>query len=192
MGQSDGGDDDRRGVEMDTSDTRSAADSELAEACDAGLLRVYGGAPDANVRERLDRELGLIARHGWARGFLSVAAAASVVRSMGVLVGPAPAGSGGSLALYVLGAGSVDPLEHSLVFERACRSSDAVLEYWMDVPSRRLDAVAAELGALPLSQSACRLEVDGATIDIRGLAVLDRQEVVLSTTCARGDSVAGG
>ncbi len=93
-----------------------SGDAVLRQRCEAGLAR--RGLPDtSSVRERLDAELGVIARLRYPTYFLTVADVCDLIRDLGVRV--AARGSGaGSLVTYALGISGVDPLRHGLVFER--------------------------------------------------------------------------
>jgi len=174
---------------MGTESTDRTADSELRKTCEAGTLRLYGTDSAANVRERLEHELALIEELGWARGFLTVLATVRAIRDIGVPIGSTPGSSAGSFAYYVLGVTDVDPLEHDLLFERFLLEHDGVLKFTVDIPFRRLNLVAAALGAPPVSTSVCRIEADGVTIGIRGLEVLDRNEATLAKVSAEGGPV---
>jgi len=82
----------------------------------AGAHARYG-RPSAAARERLDRELALIRRMGFADYFLVVADIVRYARGLGTPV--AGRGSGASsLAAYCLGITNVDPLAYGLPFER--------------------------------------------------------------------------
>jgi DNA-directed DNA polymerase III PolC len=81
-----------------------------------GARSRYGAVGDA-VRSRLERELDLIARLGFADYFLVVADIVRHARSLGTPV--AGRGSGASsLVAYCLGITNVDPLRFNLPFER--------------------------------------------------------------------------
>jgi error-prone DNA polymerase len=69
------------------------------------------------VTERLDHELGIIARTGLASYFLTVADVADLIRARGIRC--AIRGSGaGCLVNYLIGISGIDPLEHGLIMER--------------------------------------------------------------------------
>jgi error-prone DNA polymerase len=88
----------------------------LRQRCDAGLGR-RGMALTAQVRQRLDDELGVIGQLGYPAYFLTIADVVDLVKGMGVRC--AARGSGaGSLVNYLLGISDVDPIEHRLLMER--------------------------------------------------------------------------
>ncbi len=96
---------------------RSSADAVLRGRCEAGLGRRY--APDqlTACRRRLDDELDVIGRLGYASYFLTVADVTDLIRAMEVRV--AARGSGaGSLVNYLLGVSGVDPIRYGLLMER--------------------------------------------------------------------------
>lgn len=92
-------------------------DNYLRELCLAGLKDRYGDLPPPNAIERLEHELGIICRMGFAGYFLIVW---DFVRFAGEQGIPASArGSAcGALVSYVLKLSNVDPLEYDLLFER--------------------------------------------------------------------------
>jgi DNA polymerase-3 subunit alpha len=89
----------------------------LRELCAEGLRARYGDDPAPAVRERLEHELGIICRMGFASYFLIVWDFVRFAREHGI---PASArGSAcGALVSYVLQLSHVDPLEYDLLFER--------------------------------------------------------------------------
>jgi DNA polymerase III alpha subunit len=108
---------------------------------------------------------------------------------MGVLVGSAPGRSSSSFVLSLLGVTGIDPLVHDLPFDQVLLEREP-LNVVVDIPSRRLDEVAQRLGAAGTSTSIRRIAVDGAVIGIRGLEVLDRDEVALATLAESGVGLA--
>ena len=82
-----------------------------------GLRRRY---PDISVtiEQRLEHELAVIKRMGYAGYFLIVQDFINAARSMGVRVGPGRGSAAGSLVSYALGITDVDPLHFDLLFER--------------------------------------------------------------------------
>jgi DNA polymerase-3 subunit alpha len=94
------------------------ADTYLRELCAKGVAERFGAAPAPAVRERLDRELGVIERMGFTAYFLIVWDFIRYAREAGVPVGPGRGSAAGSLVAYVLGIVDVDPLRYELLFER--------------------------------------------------------------------------
>ena len=69
-------------------------------------------------QERLDYELGVITKTGYAGYFLIVADFIAAARDRGIPVGPGRGSAAGSLVAYALGITDVCPLEFDLLFER--------------------------------------------------------------------------
>jgi DNA polymerase-3 subunit alpha len=93
-----------------------SSDEHLARLCAEGLARRYP-AGAAEPRARLDYELDVVRQTGFADYILVVADFAREARERGILM--AVRGSAAaSIILYTLGVTDIDPLEHTLVFER--------------------------------------------------------------------------
>ncbi|MFI7342619.1 DNA polymerase III subunit alpha [Streptomyces sp. NPDC050085] len=96
--------------------------------------------------DRLNDELGLIERLGYASYFLTVAQVVEDTRELGIRV--AARGSGaGSLVTHLLGVATADPVEHGLLMERFLSDQRAELpDIDIDVESaRRLEVYRAIL-----------------------------------------------
>jgi DNA polymerase-3 subunit alpha len=91
-------------------------DSYLRALCEAGLRRLYGEITPT-LRERLDYELGVIARMGYAPYFLIVQDFVNFARRGGILT-TVRGSAAGSLVLYACGVTDVDPLAYRLPFDR--------------------------------------------------------------------------
>jgi DNA polymerase III subunit alpha len=90
----------------------------LIELATTGAKERYGDPlPDA-VRERLDYELGVITKTGYAGYFLIVADFIKAARDQGIPVGPGRGSAAGSLVAYSLRITNVCPLKFDLLFER--------------------------------------------------------------------------
>ncbi len=89
----------------------------LRELCEQGMYERYGPNPAEAVRNRLDHELNIICKMGFASYFLIVWDFVRFARENGI---PCTArGSGcGAMACYVLFISHVCPLEYDLLFER--------------------------------------------------------------------------
>ena len=85
--------------------------------CDQGL-RVRYGEPRPELEQRLNYELSVINRMGYAGYFLIVKDFIDHARSQGVRVGPGRGSAAGSIVSYCLGITSLDPIEYGLLFER--------------------------------------------------------------------------
>ncbi|MEU3840008.1 DNA polymerase III subunit alpha [Streptomyces sp. NPDC028635] len=122
---------------------RRTAQRALASRAVAGMLRL-GYAGRSAYWERMHDELDIIAHHGFASYFLTVAQVVDDVRGMGIRV--AARGSGaGSLVNHLLGIAHADPVEHRLLMERFLSRERVVLpDIDIDVESaRRLEVYRA-------------------------------------------------
>ena len=93
--------------------TADAAQELRAWATGEFVRRGLGAA----YRERLERELTLIAEKGFADYFLVIADMIRWAKAR-MLVGPGRGSSAGSVVCWLTGITSVDPLAHGLLFER--------------------------------------------------------------------------
>ncbi|WP_086559396.1 DNA polymerase III subunit alpha [Streptomyces africanus] len=122
---------------------RRTAQRTLASRAAAGMvLRGYDRRRE--YWERMHHELDIIAHHGFASYFLTVAQVVDDVREMGIRV--AARGSGaGSLVNHLLGIAHADPIEHRLLMERFLSKERVVLpDIDIDVESaRRLEVYRA-------------------------------------------------
>ncbi|RAJ54415.1 error-prone DNA polymerase [Streptomyces sp. KhCrAH-43] len=122
---------------------RRTAQRVLASRAAAGMvLHGYDRRPE--YWDRMHHELDIIAHHGFASYFLTVAQVVDDVRAMKVRV--AARGSGaGSLVNHLLGIAHADPVEHGLLMERFLSTRRFVLpDIDIDVESaRRLDVYRA-------------------------------------------------
>ncbi len=91
-------------------------DSYLRTLCEQGLRDIYGRVPP-EARQRLDYELSVIARMGYAPYFLIVQDFVRFAKSRGILT-TVRGSAAGSLVLYALRVTDVDPLQYRLPFER--------------------------------------------------------------------------
>ncbi|MGX5188019.1 DNA polymerase III subunit alpha [Streptomyces avermitilis] len=125
---------------------RRTAQRVLTSRAAAGMVR-HGYADRRDYWERMHRELDIIAHHGFASYFLTVAQVVDDVRDMGIRV--AARGSGaGSLVNHLLGIAHADPVEHGLLMERFLSKRRAVLpDIDIDVESaRRIEVYRAIIG----------------------------------------------
>ncbi|GAA2413936.1 DNA polymerase III subunit alpha [Streptomyces pulveraceus] len=122
---------------------RRTAQRVLASRAAAGMvLRGYDRRRD--YWERMHQELDIIAHHGFASYFLTVAQVVDDTRAMKVRVTARGSGAG-SLVNHLLGIAHADPVEHGLLMERFLSKRRFVLpDIDIDVESaRRLDVYRA-------------------------------------------------
>ena len=98
--------------------------SELRKRAEAGLVRrlasagLAPGRTEAEYRERLDFELGVIANMKYPGYFLIVADFIQWAKAKGIPVGPGRGSGAGSLVSYALTITDLDPIRFGLLFER--------------------------------------------------------------------------
>ena len=96
----------------------------LVRLAEAGARERYAGGAESDaplpphIRERLDYELGVITKTGYAGYFLIVADFIKAARDRGIPVGPGRGSAAGSLVAYALKITDVCPLKYDLLFER--------------------------------------------------------------------------
>ncbi|MET9961210.1 DNA polymerase III subunit alpha [Streptomyces sp. NPDC006326] len=106
-----------------------------SRATAAMVLRGYAG--DAAYWERMQHELDIIAYHGFASYFLTVAQVVDDVREMGIRVTARGSGAG-SLVNHLLGIAHADPVANGLLMERFLSKRRRVLpDIDVDVESAR-------------------------------------------------------
>jgi DNA polymerase III subunit alpha len=92
------------------------AQSYLRHLCEEGLRRKFGRITP-ELQERLDYELAVIERMGYAPYFLIVQDFVNFARSRGILT-TVRGSAAGSLVLYACGVTDVDPIAYRLPFDR--------------------------------------------------------------------------
>jgi DNA polymerase-3 subunit alpha len=90
----------------------------LVRLSTAGAEQRYGSPLPALHQERLDYELGVITKTGYAGYFLITADFIQAARDRGIPVGPGRGSAAGSLVAYALGITDVCPIKYDLLFER--------------------------------------------------------------------------
>jgi DNA polymerase III subunit alpha len=108
-------------------------------------------------QKRLDRELDVICKMGFAGYFLIVADFIRWSRDNGVPVGPGRGSGAGSLVAYVLAITDLDPIEHELLFERFLNPErvsmpDFDVDFCMEGRDRVIAYVAEKYGRERVSQ----------------------------------------
>jgi DNA polymerase-3 subunit alpha len=101
------------------------AEAYLNTLCREGLSERYAGRPEwrdaayrSAVTERLEYELSVICKMGFADYFLIVWDFIRFARERGIATGPGRGSSAGSLVAYVLRITDIDPIRYRLLFER--------------------------------------------------------------------------
>jgi len=90
----------------------------LRRLVEEGIRNRYGDPAPAEVRERMEFELGVIEEMGFPAYFLIVWDFIHYAKENGISVGPGRGSAAGSIVSYSLGITDLDPVEHDLLFER--------------------------------------------------------------------------
>ena len=113
----------------------------LTELCEIGLKKKYGDALPADTRERMSYELSVINKTGFASYILIVADFVNWAQEQRISRN-ARGSAAGSLVCYLTGITTVDPLEHTLLFERFLNPERISMpDIDMDFTDRRRDEV---------------------------------------------------
>jgi DNA polymerase III subunit alpha len=94
------------------------ANEALREVCEKKLKQVYDKETTKEAVERLDYELDVITKTGFASYFLIVADFINEAKKRGILVGPGRGSAAGSIVSYLTNITGLDPLHYRLLFER--------------------------------------------------------------------------
>ncbi|MFH1193583.1 MAG: DNA polymerase III subunit alpha [bacterium] len=89
----------------------------LRELCEAGLKKRYADITK-EISDRLEWELSIINRMGFASYFLIVVDFVNYAKGRGIIVGPGRGSAIGSIISYCLGITDLDPIHYKLLFER--------------------------------------------------------------------------
>ena len=90
----------------------------LRKEVDQGVIQRFGSRPSQEVLDRIQYELSVIEKMGFPAYFLVVADICQHARASKIGLGPGRGSATGSMVAYVLGITDLDPIEHSLIFER--------------------------------------------------------------------------
>ena len=130
-------------------------DSFLEHEAREGLQKRFGeirlARPEAEYRERLEFEIGVIKKMGFAGYFLTVADFIRWGKANGCPVGPGRGSGAGSLVAYALRITDLDPLPYDLLFERFLNPDrvsmpDFDVDFCMDNRDRVIDYVTQKYG----------------------------------------------
>ena len=90
----------------------------LKEFIEKKLSSRYGNSISTEISQRVDYELEVIRKTGFASYFLIVADFVNWAREHGIIVGPGRGSAAGSIVSYILGITNIDPIRYNLLFER--------------------------------------------------------------------------
>ena len=133
----------------------------LRKCAQTGLARrlaaLAAEGRQAKYIERLDYELDVIIKMGFAGYFLIVADFINWAKQNGVPVGPGRGSGAGSLVAYSLGITDLDPLRYNLLFERFLNPErvsmpDFDIDFCQDGRDRVIEYVRSKYGADSVSQ----------------------------------------
>lgn len=94
-------------------------DEYLRELCERGIKDRYGTTRvKKEIRERLEYELSIIKKTGYASYFLIVSDFIRWAKSNGIVVGPGRGSAAGSIVAYLTSITDIDPIAYDLLFER--------------------------------------------------------------------------
>lgn len=114
----------------------------LEDLCKKGLPIRYGKNPDSQIIERLNYELSVIKKTGFAGYFLIVQDYVNWAKSNRIVVGPGRGSAGGSIVAYLTNTTNVDPIKNNLLFERFLNPERISMpDIDMDFTDRRRDEV---------------------------------------------------
>ncbi len=98
------------------------------------------------IEKRLNYELGVIEKTGFADYFLIVADMINWAKTHGISVGPGRGSAAGSIVSYILGITDINPLKYGLLFERFLNPERIQMpDVDVDFADRRRDEVLAYL-----------------------------------------------
>lgn len=90
----------------------------LRDLCSLGLSKRLNNNISIEYQERLDNELSVIIKMGFADYFLIVFDYVRFAKKNNISVGPGRGSATGSLVSYALGITNIDPIAYNLLFER--------------------------------------------------------------------------
>ena len=113
----------------------------IEELCQQGLRKRYNN-PSKEIKERLNYELSVIEKTGFASYFLIVQDFVNWAKSQRIVVGPGRGSAAGSIVAYLLNITDVDPLKNDLLFERFLNPERISMpDIDLDFTDRRRDEV---------------------------------------------------
>jgi DNA polymerase-3 subunit alpha len=83
-----------------------------------GMKKRFGDAVTEEHQRRMDYELSIIRKTGFASYFLIVQDFVNWARAQGIVVGPGRGSAAGSFVSYLIGITNIDPIKYDLLFER--------------------------------------------------------------------------
>lgn len=123
--------------------TGKTAEQYLTELSYVGLEKRYGSQVTLTTKERMDYELSVINKTGFAPYILIVQDFVNWAKQNRIVVGPGRGSAGGSLVCYATGITNIDPIKHDLLFERFLNPErvSSMPDIDIDFTDRRRDEV---------------------------------------------------
>jgi len=90
----------------------------LRKLCDEGLAERYGKDITPEHLNRMEYELSVVEKTGYASYFLIVQDFVNWAKNQGIVVGPGRGSAAGSFVSYLVGITNIDPIKYDLLFER--------------------------------------------------------------------------
>jgi DNA polymerase-3 subunit alpha len=114
----------------------------LEKLCQKGLVERYGKKITKEHKVRLEYELGVIEKMGFAGYFLIVQDFVNWAKENGIIVGPGRGSAAGSIIAYLTKITNIDPIKYNLLFERFLNPDRISLpDIDLDFPDDRRDDV---------------------------------------------------
>lgn len=92
--------------------------SYLRHLAEEGMKKRYGDKITKEHTDRLEYELSVIEKTGYASYFLIVQDFVNWAKNKSIVVGPGRGSAAGSFVSYLVGITNIDPIEYNLLFER--------------------------------------------------------------------------
>lgn len=90
----------------------------LRHLTEEGLKKRFGENITGQHKERMEYELSVIEKTGFASYFLIVQDFVNWAKNQGIVVGPGRGSAAGSFVSYLIGITNIDPIKYNLIFER--------------------------------------------------------------------------
>jgi DNA polymerase III subunit alpha len=94
------------------------AETYLRKLTEEGLAKRFGENITQEHLDRMEYELGVIQKTGFASYFLIVQDFVNWAKNQGIVVGPGRGSAAGSFVSYLLNITNIDPIKYDLLFER--------------------------------------------------------------------------
>ncbi len=121
---------------------KETAETYLRKLTQAGLEKHFGGNIPPTYLERMNYELSIIEKTGFASYFLIVQDLINWAKNQGIIVGPGRGSAAGSFVSYLIGITNLDPIKYDLLFERFLNPERISMpDIDMDFADDRRDAV---------------------------------------------------